>query len=463
MLRELLTMKNLLFAGVVAAMAFASVPAMAASDSFAPKAEKLTVKEFGTLNFGDPMPMPGPMPGPGSGGHRPMPGMGGGHGPMPMPMMGGGHGPRPHGGGVNMPRPNMGHNMGSGNHRWGNRTNGRWFAGFSAPGGWNGYRSPFRGYTLPSYWVNPTYSISNFGTYGLYAPMTGYGWSRYYDDAVLRDQRGYVQDYRTGIDWNRYEGGYAPDNGYRQPEYGPSISPDRQVYDVNGGYEADDSYESDVEYREGTGAPYAAPESQGGYYEQQRAPSYSAPARGYSTPYGYDRYERCLRERGVAGGAIGGIIGAVAGNRIAGRGDRLAGSLIGGGVGALAGLGIEKATNKCRRYLPRESSYPAPAPQYYPDRQPAPQSYPQPYPSQGYPQQSYPQPSYGNGGGYYQNGYYYPQQPAPSITTVTVSPATMTTTTTTTEEYYYETVPVRRKVLRKYRPRARAKPRCTCR
>ena len=42
-------------------------------------------------------------------------------------------------------------------------------------------------------------SISNFDAYGLYAPITGYGWSRYYDDAVLTDQRGYVQDIVSGI------------------------------------------------------------------------------------------------------------------------------------------------------------------------------------------------------------------------------------------------------------------------
>jgi Ni/Co efflux regulator RcnB len=434
MLRELLTMKNLLIAGIAAGVALASAPAMAASDSLAVSVSSLTADEFvGSADF-----QKGRMP-------KVM----GGHGSRPMPHVGMNRGHRPmHGGGFN-------------NHRWGNRINGRWFAGYHAPGGWMGYRAPSRGFILPSYWINPGYSISNFGMYGLYAPMTGYGWSRYYDDAVLRDSRGYVQDYRTGVDWNRYEGGYAPDNGYRQPEYGPSISADRQVYDMNGSYDSYD--ESDVEYREGTGAPYDSPEMQDRYYVEQNAPAYAPAAPAYSTPYGYERYERCLRERGVGGGVVGAVIGAVAGNRIAGRGDRLAGSLIGGGLGALAGVGIEKATNKCRRYLPATSSYPAP--QY---RQPAPQYHPQPAPQ--YRPAPAPQPHVVHGhqggyqqGGYYHGGYYYPPMSAPTITTVTVSP-TVTTTTTVTEEIYYETVAVRRPATKKWRPKAkpRPKPRCHC-
>jgi Ni/Co efflux regulator RcnB len=444
MLRELLTMKNLLIAGIAAGLALASSPAMAASDSFDAKAERLTASEFGGVyegrKGGGMKPVMGGM------GHGPRPVMGGmGHGPRPT--MSGGHHPRPHGG--------------MGNHRWGNKVNGRWFAGYHAPGGWTGYRAPMRGYILPSYWINPGYSISNYGMYGLYAPMTGYGWSRYYDDAVLRDSRGYVQDYRAGIDWNRYEGGYAPDNGYRQPEYGPTMTPDAEVYGMDGRNDSYDEYDdSDVEYREGTGAPYPAPSVQDRYYPDQQAPSYAPAGPAYRAPGGYERYERCLRERGVGGGVIGAVIGAVAGNRIAGRGDRLAGSLIGGGVGALAGMGIEKATNKCRRYLPQTSNYPAPAPQYRPQ---APQYYPAPaQPTQGYPHYPSQTQGYPSGGGYY-NGYYYFPQPAPTITTVTVSPA-VTTTTTTTEEVYYETVSVRRPYVKKWRPKAkpRPKPRCHC-
>lgn len=93
-------------------------------------------------------------------------------------------------------------------HRWGPRINGRWQAGGQAPGGWNAYRRPVVGFTLPRYWIQPTYFIGNYGSYGLPAPAAGYGWSRYYDDAVLTDRYGRVIDSRRGIAWDRYDGGY---------------------------------------------------------------------------------------------------------------------------------------------------------------------------------------------------------------------------------------------------------------
>jgi Ni/Co efflux regulator RcnB len=462
-------MKNLAFAGVAAIALMAFAPAAQASDSFAPGAETAPSTLAGGVFEGRKG--VGKIMG-GGHGPRPMPGIGG-HGPRPMPMVGGHHGPRPNVGGHHGPRPNMGH------HRWGNRVNGRWSAGHYAPGGWGGYRTPFRGYILPSYWINPGYSISNYGLYGLSTPAAGWGWSRYYDDAVLRDGRGYVQDYRPNVAWDRYEGGYAPDGYapsggyYAQPQYAPAIGAERVVYENEGApaYSADDnsrySYEGDWTqgryvdpqervfegqwngtvtrdgYAGAAGAPYPA------------SPGYgAAPAPRYATPGGYERYESCLRSNGVAGGAIGAIIGGVAGNRIAGRGNRTIGTILGGAAGGIAGASIEKATKKCDKYLPREdyaeAQYPAPAP--YPRPAPAPS-----YPAPSYPQQTYPTQQ----GGYYHGGYYYP---APVITTVTIASAPVTTTTTTvTEEVYYETVAVKRKpAVRKWKPRAKPKPRCHC-
>jgi hypothetical protein len=416
MLRELLTMKNLLFAGVAGISLFAAAPAMAASDSIAGKAGASEVTDLG-----------GVFEGRKGGGHVPMPGM---------------HGPRP-----GMHGPTMG-----GQHRWGHRMNGRWFAGFHAPGGWAGYRIPFRGYTLPTYWVQPSYRIVNYSLYGLYAPQTGYGWSRYYDDAVLMDQRGYVQDYRSNIPWDRYEGGYAPGD-YQQPEYGPAVGADRGVY------YGDDRVYSDTGYQAPPPAPqpsydprYGAPYADADY---RQAPP---PPPAYQSRAGFERYEQCLKSRGVAGGLIGAVVGAVAGNRIAGRGDRTIGTILGGAVGGIAGASIEKAANKCRKYLPRDDYYYRQAGQqqggYYPQQGGYPQGYYPPPPPQQ--QQPYPYPQQG---GYYQNGWYYP---APVVTTVTVMPA-VTTTTTVTEEVYYETVsvPVRKKAVRKWKPKP--KPRCTCR
>ena len=461
-------MKNVLFAGVAAASLFAVAPAYAASDSFA-----ATAQSHASL-LGD-----GVFAGKKGGGHGPMPGMGGGMGPKP-----GMHGP-------NIGGPAMGGPAMGGKHRWGHRMGGRWFAGFYAPGGWGGYRAPFQGYSLPTYWVQPSYRIVNYPLYNLYTPQTGYGWSRYYDDAVLTDSRGYVQDYRSNIPWDRYEGGYAAGD-YPEPEYGPAMGADSQVY-----YGDDRVYEGqdygpppmqqppmqqapyqqpNVVYQQGTGqqgygqpayqpqyAPQAgAPYGQPGYGQQGYGP---APQSSYQSRYGFERYERCLKDRGLAGGAIGAVVGAVIGNKVAGRGDRLAGSLIGGGLGALAGVGIEKATNKCKKYLPREDHYyygaghggqGAGYPQqggYYP-------GYPGGYPAQP-PQQTVPYPYPPQGGGYYQNGWYYPP---PTVTTITVMPGTMTTTSTTvTEEVYYETVKVHtKKPPKKWKPKPKPKPRCGC-
>ncbi|MDR7154444.1 Ni/Co efflux regulator RcnB [Sphingobium xenophagum] len=304
--------------------------------------------------------------------------------------------------GVHAPRPG-GH--WNGTHRWGQRHNGRWLAGWHAPGGWNGYRRPVYGYVLPRYWVSPTYYIANYGAYGLPAPAYGYGWSRYYDDAVMTDRYGRVYDSRSNIDWGRYEGGYGPDDG----------------------------------------------------------------------PYDDRR-----RDNGLGGAAIGAVVGGVAGNRIAGRGNRTAGTLIGAGVGAVAGMAIDKAEDAPRRNAPPPPRRPGAAYDY----------------GYGYADDSvtssneyegrwtgtwttedgrsttgtyegrfegnvrgagvdYDAPAYagalhwsqggapmGGQGGYVSGGYYYP---APVVTTVTVQPV-MTTTTTTS--YVTETVPVRRTVRR---------------
>jgi Ni/Co efflux regulator RcnB len=99
-----------------------------------------------------------------------------------------------------------------GRSRWGGRVDGRWHGGTQAPGGWNAYHRPYRGWTLPSYWYAPTFFISDYAAYGLGAPPLGYTWSRYYDDAVLVDGRGRVYDNVNGLDWDRYDGGYAYDD-----------------------------------------------------------------------------------------------------------------------------------------------------------------------------------------------------------------------------------------------------------
>lgn len=98
--------------------------------------------------------------------------------------------------------------------RWGGQIAGRWWGGTRAPGGWRAYRRPVRGWVLPSYWVAPGWYVGNWSTYGLPQPPYGYTWSRYYDDAVLIDQRGMVYDSVPGVAWDRYDG-YAGGNDGR--------------------------------------------------------------------------------------------------------------------------------------------------------------------------------------------------------------------------------------------------------
>ena len=103
--------------------------------------------------------------------------------------------------------------------RWGSKIGGRWWGGANAPGGWNAYRRPDRGWALPAYWTAPRFAIGDWSGYGLTPPPSGYGWTRYYDEAVLIDGRGVVQDSRPGLDWDRYDRTDADDRVYAGPGF----------------------------------------------------------------------------------------------------------------------------------------------------------------------------------------------------------------------------------------------------
>ncbi len=192
--------------------------------------------------------------------------------------------------------------------RWADLQHGRWTGGVNAPGGLSAYRAPVRGFRLPLYWMQANFFIANHALYGFERPQAGYGWSRYYDDAVLTDSSGRVVDRVQGVDWDGIDDADFAEN-YR------------------------DSF---AEVQEG-----------------RRRPGSSEIERGRD------------RDNGLGGAAIGGVVGAVAGNVIAGKGDRLAGALIGGGIGAIAGLAIDSAdragrggerlSRKARRRLDRRA------------------------------------------------------------------------------------------------------------
>lgn len=177
---------------------------------------------------------------------------------------------------------------------------GRWDAGNRAPGGWGGYRRPSRGWTMPGYWQSPDYRIYDYGFWGLQAPPQGYGWSRYYDDAVLVDDYGRVYDSVSGIDWRRADQPYP--TGYGYPSQGYANAP--------------------------------------GYYYDE----------------GSQRCRKRGKGSGVGGALIGGAIGAGI-SLLAGGGTGT--TLIAGGGGALLGQQVDRETRA--RYVCDGRGYPVQA------------------------------------------------------------------------------------------------------
>lgn len=63
---------------------------------------------------------------------------------------------------------------------------------------------------------------------------------------------------------------------------------------------------------------------------------------------GNDGRYRCRRDDGTTGLLIGGALGGVLGNSIAGRGDRTIGTILGLAGGALLGREIDRSNSRCR-------------------------------------------------------------------------------------------------------------------
>ncbi len=84
------------------------------------------------------------------------------------------------------------------------------------------------------------------------------------------------------------------------------------------------------------------------------APSLAVPQFAAAQAYrSYGAYDPCRAEqRRVAnnGTVTGGVLGAVVGSAIAGRGSRLGGAIVGGTVGAVAGHQIAKSSVRCLAY-----------------------------------------------------------------------------------------------------------------
>lgn len=63
---------------------------------------------------------------------------------------------------------------------------------------------------------------------------------------------------------------------------------------------------------------------------------------------GKDGKMYCRRKNGTTGLVIGAAVGGLAGNEIAGRGDKTVGTIIGAAGGALLGREIDKGRRRCR-------------------------------------------------------------------------------------------------------------------
>lgn len=214
--------------------------------------------------------------------------------------------------------------------------------------------------------------------------------------------------------------------------------------DWDGAYREDGSYQGNWQgtYEDANGQVYQGEYSGTFIGEGGTAPAganyaHSAPVAQHYDDRQFDRryreeqdelayLQQCRKSSGIGGAVVGGALGALAGNRIAGRGNRLGGSLIGGGLGAIAGAAIEQGTDRCRKLL-KKYGYD----RDYADRR---------VPVQRAPAQAHHGYGYGYGWqGYYQQPVYYQAQP--QVTTVVVQSQPVTTTTTTTtieEEYVYE-------------------------
>jgi Ni/Co efflux regulator RcnB len=120
----------------------------------------------------------------------------------------------PPGGGGQIGNWSSGGGWRGGQGRWHQGMPGQWGQWRGQPGNWNAWRGghgrfaghfrPRPGFFMPRFFVSPTFFVSNWWSYGLAEPGAGRRWVRYYDDAVLIDDRGYIYDTAPGVDWDSY-------------------------------------------------------------------------------------------------------------------------------------------------------------------------------------------------------------------------------------------------------------------
>lgn len=147
------------------------------------------------------------------------------------------------------------------------------------------YRRLAYGMTLPRAWAAPPHYIGDFGRYGLPVPADGFGWSRYYDDAVLTDRYGRVYDARYDFERvqdrrfdGRFEGtrqrrgGRARDYSYEGRWTGSWDGGPERTYE--GRFDGRVQPHWDMGYIEGRGPSYASGYGPGYDYSMATAPGY---------------------------------------------------------------------------------------------------------------------------------------------------------------------------------------------
>ncbi|HEX9933479.1 MAG TPA: RcnB family protein [Allosphingosinicella sp.] len=178
------------------------------------------------------------------------------------------------------------------------------------------FRRIDRGHVVPRFWWGPQFHVQHWQMYGFPQPTGGRRWIRYYDDALLIDDRGRVHDGRYGMDWDRYgdrwshdERGipaYVGDGDYRPRERDHARAEEyderRGGWDYGeyeGGYEG--GYEGAGGHHGGgceprRRGPCGAPRGHGGGYP---APAYGY---GYGNGYGYGAATVTITETTVESG-----------------------------------------------------------------------------------------------------------------------------------------------------------------
>jgi uncharacterized protein YcfJ len=258
--------------------------------------------------------------------------------------------------------------------------------------------------------------------------------------------------YRSGDDRVLAESDYR---GRWQGEWSGSWE-DAEGRRYNGTYEG--------AYDAGRGARYDAPPPEADRRDDRRyrREERREIRRDYSDA---DLARLCRRDDGVGGAAIGAVVGGVAGNRIAGRGNRTEGTLLGAAGGAIAGAIIDRAEDgRCQDYWQRTDSRDGRHGDYRHDRY---RHEDRRYDGYGY-RGGYAYEagsSYGYESGYYQDGGYY----GGGVTTIVIPGApiiieetetTYETSTVVSTAQRARTAP--RRVHRRA-PAPRPRPRCVCR